>query len=215
MKVIVENKLDKISEIYKAFSNISAEKFEEFYSKIVSNDVLDDVINLKVEIKDESMFDEPEIYCSFTPELKESKQDNFSLGKPLRRTKSRRCFDLYDLIASDYSAYTFDLDKGKITTLWRQFLTENLGENFYRPLLAKHLKNSINIEISEKNREYQGLVAKLAQIESEKASLQEINEKIDQEYADVLNKSKTAKTSEETAKQTKNPVETTETKQED
>ena len=215
MEIDIKNKLSKSTKLCKAFSNIPAEKFAEFYSKIVSKDVLDDVVSLNVEIGVGYVFghNKKEMYCSFKPEFENSKQTPYNFGTISRVLKNKRLFDLFNFIPSEFSTYTYEMGKEKITALWQQFLTENLGENFYRTLLAQELKVSLDKRVECKNKEYDNLIVKLAQIEQEKAALQKESEKLEQEYADVLHK-KPAQTGKETEK-TDNTVETTETQKED
>lgn len=187
MKITIENKLDKNSELYNAFSQITAEKFAEFYAKIVSKDVLDEVSNLNVKINKFSLLGNPRLNIDFEPEFKQANeaQDDsfFSMAMKIsHKLNNCRSFTLFNYIGTfDSRAY-----EEKYTALWRQFLTENLGEKFYRTLLAEYIKQSIDAKKSANEQEHKNLVAQLAKIKQKEKELSDEMANFKQEYADVL-----------------------------
>ena len=193
MKTIVENKLDENSELYNAFSKITAEKFAEFYSKIVSKETLDEIESLNVEIEIKTDLLRKKNFCvEFRPTLKQNDgpKDNsfFAVAMKInQKLKYIFSFDLFKLLG----VFGVKRNENECTALWRQFLTENLGEKFYRTLLAEHIKQSIDARKSVNEKEHKCLVAQLAENKQKEQELADVLDDIKNSNGEVITSSET------------------------
>ncbi len=180
MNVEIENYMrNDGSARYKAISGIPKGKFAEFFKKIAPKRDLNQTKTLIVEIFEEDMIDELEINFKFAyRDHEEEYVDLFVL--PSLSSSVRYVFNLFGC-----TSINNQIEK-EFTTLWQQFISENLGKKFYKKLIAADIKKSLDDSFETANDEQDNLIRKLVANKQHLDELEERKAQFEKDYGDVL-----------------------------